>query len=191
MTEDVKKKHKLTRGEFLAICGRACGLLAIGGVSGSLLARNARGGSLWQIDPNKCSQCGQCATRCVLDQSAVRCFHEFRMCGYCKLCTGFFEPQPDSLTEGAENQICPAGAIRRSFVEDPYFQYAIDEAKCVACARCVKGCSQFGNASLYLQVRHDLCLNCNKCSIAAACPSDAFMRVPANKPYVARLGEAS
>jgi electron transport complex protein RnfB len=48
----------------------------------------------------------------------------------------------------------------------------------------VKGCQAFGNGSLYLQVRHDRCLNCNECSIAARCPADAFVRIPAGKPYI-------
>jgi electron transport complex protein RnfB len=46
----------------------------------------------------------------------------------------------------------------------------------------VKGCGAFGNGSLQLQVRHDRCKNCNQCSIARNCPSQAWTRVPANKP---------
>jgi electron transport complex protein RnfB len=42
----------------------------------------------------------------------------------------------------------------------------------------------FGNGSLFLQVRHDRCKNCNECSIAAACPSQAYTRVPAHQPYL-------
>jgi electron transport complex protein RnfB len=33
-------------------------------------------------------------------------------------------------------------------------------------------------------VRHDRCLNCNECSIAVACPSQAFVRAPAEDPYL-------
>jgi electron transport complex protein RnfB len=40
------------------------------------------------------------------------------------------------------------------------------------------------NGSLYLQVRHDRCLDCNDCSIASACPTQAFRRVPAADPYL-------
>jgi len=76
------------------------------------------------------------------------------------------------------------GAIQRKFVEDPYYEYTIDEALCIGCAKCVDGCNRFGNGSLYLQVRHDRCLNCNECSIARVCPSDAFRRVPASHPYL-------
>ncbi len=84
----------------------------------------------------------------------------------------------------AENQLCPTGAIERRFVEDPYYQYSIDEPLCIGCGKCVEGCEAFGNGSLFLQIRHDRCVNCNQCSIAAACPSDAFVRVPASKPYL-------
>ncbi|HUT26127.1 MAG TPA: 4Fe-4S binding protein [Sumerlaeia bacterium] len=184
----MSEEKKLTRSEFLAHCGRGVGLLIVGGVAGGLAARNARAGMVWQIDPNKCNQCGQCATHCVRDQSAVKCFHAFEMCGYCELCSGFLEPKFITPDEGAENQLCPVGAIVRQREIDPYYSYEIDESRCIGCARCVKGCTQFGNGSLYLQVRHDLCLNCNECSIAAACPSNAFVRVPANKPYIPRLG---
>jgi electron transport complex protein RnfB len=124
----------------------------------------------------------------VRDQSAVRCFHEFKMCGYCELCTGFFGAQPATLNEYAENQVCPTGAILRNYVEDPYFQYKIDEERCIGCARCVEGCKQFGNGSLYLQVRQDLCLRCNECNIAKNCPSQAIVRVPAERPYIPRTG---
>jgi electron transport complex protein RnfB len=112
------------------------------------------------------------------------------MCGYCELCTGFFRPEPNALNEGAENQLCPVGAIRRRFVETPYFEYTIDETVCVGCGRCVKGCNAFGNGSLYLQIKHGRCLNCNECSISAVCPSGAFVRVPADRPYyVKHLGK--
>jgi electron transport complex protein RnfB len=183
----MSEKTQVTRQDFLRRCGRGVTLFALGGALGGLGTRLARGGTVWQIDPAKCTQCGQCATHCVLDQSAVKCFHTFPMCGYCELCTGFFDPEPIALDEGAENQICPLGAIKRSFVEDPYFQYEIDKDLCVGCARCVKGCVQFGNGSLYMQISHDLCENCNKCAIAAACPSDAFVRLPATHPYVERM----
>jgi len=106
------------------------------------------------------------------------------MCGYCELCTGYFEAEPAALNSGAENLLCPTGAIIRNKIEDPYHEYIIDEPLCIGCGKCVKGCSAFGNGSLFLQVRHDRCLNCNECSIAKSCPSGAFRRVPANQPYL-------
>jgi len=131
-----------------------------------------------------CVQCGRCATECVLEPSAVKCVHAFSMCGYCELCFGYFLPGAKRLDEAAENQTCPTGAITRRFIEEPYFEYTIDEELCIGCGKCVKGCNTFGNGSLFLQVRHDRCLNCNQCSIATACASDAFRRVPASRPYI-------
>lgn len=150
---------------------------------------------VWQLDPRKCIACGNCATYCVLDESAVKCLHDFPMCGYCDLCTGYFEPEPvalqtGSLNTGAENQLCPTGALRRQLIEEPYFEYKIDAQLCIGCGKCVKGCTSFGNGSLYLQVCHDRCQGCNECAIAVACPSQAFQRVPASNPYLSkRLGK--
>jgi electron transport complex protein RnfB len=112
------------------------------------------------------------------------------MCGYCELCTGYFEPAPISLTSGAENQLCPTGAIQRQWIEDPYHEYKIVQSLCIGCGKCVKGCNAFGNGSLYLQVCHDRCRNCNECAIAIACPSEAFRRVPAGDPYLLKRREA-
>jgi electron transport complex protein RnfB len=202
-------QKNLDRRHFLRHAGRAMILSAAAAATGTLFVRkqltaSCRSGAcescpeagacskpdkivsrhvVWQIDPLKCVQCGQCATQCVLDLSAVKCVHSYSMCGYCKLCFGYFQPGANALTEAAENQICPTGAINRKFVEDPYYQYSITEELCNGCGKCVKGCNAFGNGSLHLQVSHDLCLNCNECAIARACPADAFERVPVDKPY--------
>jgi electron transport complex protein RnfB len=178
------KEKSLSRRGFLESGMRGVCLLALGGLGGFTVSKALRGETVWQIDPYKCIACGNCATFCVLKESAVKCVHSFAMCGYCKLCTGFFDPDPRALHTGAENQLCPTGAIGRTFVEDPYFEYKIDEKLCIGCGKCVKGCKAFGNGSLYLQVRHDRCKNCNECSIAVACPSGAFTRVPASQPYL-------
>jgi len=179
-----KDKDTITRRHFLRD-GLWGGCLAgLGAVAGLLVGRLRKNDTVWQIDPYTCIACGNCATYCVLEESAVKCVHAFGMCGYCRICFGFFGPEPADINEGAENQLCPAGAIKRSFVEDPYYEYTIDESLCNGCGKCVKGCSTFGNGALFLQVRHDRCLNCNECSIAAACPSRAFKRVPADKPYL-------
>jgi len=141
-------------------------------------------GYVWQIDPYKCTQCGQCKTNCVLTPSASKCTHAFKMCGYCDLCGGFLRQGVKTISTGAENQLCPTGAIKRRFIEEPYFEYTIDEKLCDGCAKCVKGCGDFGNGSLYMQIRHDICVNCNECSIARTCPSNAVIRIPADQPYI-------
>ncbi len=186
MSED--NKTKMTRRELLKQGLWYGSVLALGGALGAS-AGDSKKSEVWQIDPYKCTQCGKCSTECVLTPSAVRAVHAHRMCGYCKLCTGFFRPDPNELTEAAENQQCPTDAIRRNFVEDPYFEYTIDESLCVGCAVCVKGCTAFGNGSLFLQIRHNICLNCNQCSIASACPSHAISRVPASHPYILKDGQ--
>ena len=140
--------------------------------------------TVWQLDPAKCIHCGRCATDCVLSPSAVKCTHVFTMCGYCNLCGGYFKPGTKTLHTGAENQLCPTNALKRRFIEDPFYEYVPEDALCIGCAKCVKGCEAFGNGSLQLQVRHDRCVNCNVCSIARNCPSNAFSRVPANQPYL-------
>ena len=180
---------KLTRREFLINLGRLGFLAAIGSIgwitTGKKVgAKNALAADkLWQIDPNKCVHCGKCATMCVMNNSAVKCLHKSDICGYCDLCTGYYYPEPSALDTAAENQICPTGAIKRKFVEEPYFQYSIDDKLCIGCARCVKGCTAFGNGSLYLQIMHDRCLNCNECAIAVECPTQAIVRVPSTTPY--------
>ncbi len=178
------KRTQLSRREVTSWILRA----GTGAVVAALAVRAASKPSadktVWQIDPRKCVQCGRCETECVLQPSAVKCVHGYSMCGYCKLCFGYFQPDASRLDEAAENQLCPTGAIGRSFVEDPYFEYSIDEELCTACGLCVKGCTNFGNGSLYLQIRHDRCVNCNSCRIAESCPADAFIRVPAYAPYI-------
>jgi electron transport complex protein RnfB len=123
---------------------------------------------------------------CVLTPSAVKCVHAYDVCGYCDLCGGYHQPTVKVTDTAAENRLCPTNAIRRTFVEDPYYEYSIVEGLCIGCGKCVKGCGSFGNGSLFLQVRHDRCVNCNDCSIARVCPAGAYRRVPASRPYLLR-----
>ena len=175
----------MNRREFFKH-GATAGVLAVLAAFGAWLSRRrpVEGGTVWQLDPEKCIQCGRCATACVLAPSAVKCVHAYSLCGYCKLCFGYFQPGAQELSTAAENQVCPTGAIQRTFVEEPYFEYSIRESLCVGCGKCVKGCNTFGNGSLYLQVRHDRCAHCNECAIARACPVQAYRRVPASDPYL-------
>ncbi|MHC4407000.1 MAG: 4Fe-4S dicluster domain-containing protein [Planctomycetota bacterium] len=176
------------RRGFLGDGVRAFGAIALGTTAGFLAGRRGREEPLvWQIDPDTCMACGNCATYCVLDTSAVKAVQFYRMCAMCDLCTGYFDLKHTSRDTAAENQLCPTGAIRREFVPEeggvPRFEYHVEEPKCIGCGKCVKGCAMM-NGSLYLQVRHDRCLNCNRCSIAVACPTQAFRRVPAGEPYL-------
>jgi len=169
-----------SRRQFL----RSALTFLLGAMAAFLFTKAGRSRHRWQIDPRKCVACGRCATHCVVQPSAVKCIHAYAMCGYCKLCFGYFAPDAPRLDESMENQVCPTNAIRRTFIEDPYFDYTIEEEKCIGCAICVKGCSNFGNGSLFLQVIQSRCVNCTDCAIARTCPSNAFTRVPEKTPYL-------
>jgi H+/Na+-translocating ferredoxin:NAD+ oxidoreductase subunit B len=176
--------NPVSRRQFLRNGARVAALTGLGGLMGVLADRTLADDTVWQIDPARCLRCDQCAKACVLPQSAVKCVHAYVLCGYCRLCTGYFVPEPNELNTAAENQVCPTAAIQRTFVEDPYYQYVIDEQRCIGCAKCVEGCNRFGNGSLFLQIRHDRCLNCNECAISRVCPGQAFKRVRADQPYL-------
>jgi len=186
MTEE---EQKLTRRDLLKAGARGAAIAALGAGLGMGLGsegvRSTAGQTVWQIDPDKCIQCENCSTFCVLSPSAVKCVHSTGICGYCETCFGFFADKPNPTT-AAEDQRCPTGAITRRHVSGPDYEYTIDEEACVGCGRCVKGCNKWGNSAFYLQVRHDRCLNCSQCAIAEACPSQAFVRVPADQPYLLR-----
>lgn len=188
MAAPPKSESPLNRRQFLRDSARVAAMTGLGAIFGLAATRSAKDQSyVWQIDPARCVYCGNCATACVLKPSAVKCVQSYPICGYCDLCTGYFVPEPNALNTGAENQVCPTAAIERRFIEDPYYEYNIDEDLCIGCAKCVEGCTRFGNGSFYLQVRHDRCLNCNECSIARVCAGDAFRRVPAGQPYIIKL----
>jgi electron transport complex protein RnfB len=174
---------KKSRREFLKDVIRFGGLLGAGGALAAV-ARRGEAATVWQIDPNKCIGCNRCASECVISPSAVKCVHAYALCGYCKLCFGLLLDKRTGNTISAENNRCPTDAIRRTFIEDPYYEMSIDESLCVGCGLCVKGCSSFGNGSMFLQIRHDRCVGCNQCAIAHACPADAVVRVPADRPYL-------
>jgi len=175
---------KIDRREFINKGVRFSLALSLVGLGGTLLKNVLSDDLVWQLDPAKCTQCGRCVTSCVLTPSAVKVVHVHDMCGYCDLCGGYFKPETKNLTTAAENQLCPTNAIKRTYVEDPFFEYNIDEELCIGCGKCVAGCDAFGNGSLQLQVRHDICVNCNQCAIAIDCPADAYSRVPASKPNI-------
>ena len=111
MAEEPKKD--IDRRTFLGDGLRTAGVMALVGTGGFLAGRQSEADEpVWQLDPDKCVQCGNCATYCVLDISAVKCVNCFDMCGYCDICTGYFEMNYTSLDTGAENQLCPTGASR-------------------------------------------------------------------------------
>jgi electron transport complex protein RnfB len=179
----MENNNKKSRRDFIRSGTRLSILLTLGAVSGIAAKHLTAEKYVWQIDPFKCTQCGRCATSCVMTPSAVKCIHAFNLCGYCDLCGGYLKPDANKRSTAAEDQLCPTAAIARKYIEEPYFEYIINEDLCIGCAKCVKGCTSFGNGSLHLQIIHKRCLNCNECSIARLCPSQAISRVKASKPY--------
>ncbi len=178
--KDSDERHvSVGRRDFLR---SAAAVTAVG--AGWLIAHPRGDAMVWQLDPMKCVQCGRCATECVLSPSAVKCIHSYKICGYCDLCGGYLQPGAKARDTGAEHELCPVGALKRTFIEEPFYQYTIDETLCIGCGKCVKGCSVFGNGSIYLQVKRDLCVNCNECSIARNCPANAYSRVPVRAGYL-------
>jgi electron transport complex protein RnfB len=188
-----EEKDGQSRRDFLKTLAKA-GIGAVLGLTGLKGGLDAFAGgrvkdTVWQIDPHLCIHCGNCGKTCILRPSAVKSVHAYDVCGYCDLCGAYFNPTARNYTTGGENRLCPTDALKRTFVEDPFFQYTIDEKLCVACAKCVRGCSSFGNGSLFLQIRHDRCANCNACSAARGCPAHAISRVDRRSPYIVKKGK--
>lgn len=180
----MEKNKYQSRRDFVSKAGKIIIAMPLVIVPVMLAKKATASGYVWQIDPYKCTMCGNCKTHCVLTPSASKCVHAYALCGYCDLCGGYLRQGSKNISTGAEVQMCPVGAINRKFIEEPYFEYTIDEDLCDGCAKCVKGCVDFGNGSLHMQIKQDLCVNCNDCRLAKNCPSEAISRVPAGTEYV-------
>ena len=142
----VEHESLIARRRFLGDGVRVVGMVAAATTVGYLAGRQGRGTETrWQIDPDKCIGCGNCATYCVLDESAVKCVQCYEMCGYCDICTGYLDPEYVGVDTAAENQLCPTGAISRTLIEEKagqrFYEYDIDVRKCIGCGICVKGCA--------------------------------------------------
>lgn len=137
----------------------------------------------WQIDPEKCLYCGLCETACVRKPSAAKAVNDQKKCSNCVVCYGHIsDSKIDSDKIDSEGErVCPHNAVvRKNFSGgvDGMFLYSNDPKNCVGCAKCVKRCNEHGSKSMFLVIRPDLCLGCNECAIAVACPHDAIERIP-------------
>ena len=137
----------------------------------------------WQVDPEKCTYCGLCETACVRKPSAAKALNDQKKCSNCVVCYGHItDTHIDSDKIDSEGErVCPVDAVVRNNFSggvDGMFLYSNDPKKCVGCAKCVKRCNVHGTKSMFLVIRPDLCLDCNECSIATACPEKAIERIP-------------
>ncbi len=185
------------RRQFLHRTGQAACAVALGGTA-IVLGPRACSTDAWAIAANKCVNtrlgitgadrvCDLCATQCVLPLSAVRAVNQYARCGRCCICPAYFDVRSPIGSDGLPaKKLCPRDAIQRTVIGDvdPYdplnnfYEYSIDETKCNGCGRCVMECKEpAGLGSIRLEVRYDLCLRCNRCTIAAHCPEDAYCRI--------------
>ncbi len=193
-------KDQPTRREVLGHAVRGAALVGLGGTV-TYLALKANAEGVWLLDVEKCVNsrlgalgvevCELCATDCVLALSAVRAVNEFSICGRCYICPAYFDIKSAIDAEGLPSQkLCPRDAIERTPIgwvdpDDPannFYEYTIDETRCTGCGKCVMACKEpAGLSSIRLEVRHNLCLDCNRCSIAIACPDEAYEHAPARQ----------
>lgn len=186
-----------TRRDVLGQAVRGAALLGLGGVATYLLTKGGPEGA-WYIDPDRCLNsrhgavgvpfCEQCATECVLPLSAVRAVNDHAKCGRCYICPAYFEITSAIGPDGLPSQkLCPRDAIIRKPIgyvdpDDPAnncYEYTIVRSRCNGCGKCVMACKEpAGLGSIRLEVRYDRCLDCNRCSIAQACPDNAYERRP-------------
>ena len=186
-----------TRREVLGHAVRGTGLLVLGGAV-IHLTQKAGAEGVWRIDPTKCVNirlgatgvevCERCATNCVLPLSAVRAVNDYSKCGRCCICPGYYDVTSETGPDGLPTvKLCPRDAIKREPIgevdpDDPlnnFYEYTIDETLCNGCGKCVMACKEpAGLSSIHLEVWHDLCVDCNRCTIAMICPDDAFTRDP-------------
>jgi electron transport complex protein RnfB len=192
--------QEMTRRELLGNAARGAGLLGLGGTAAFLTLKAGKEG-VWCLDTAKCVNsrlgatnvevCDLCAMECVLPLSAVRAVNDYSKCGRCYICPAYYDVTSDVDEEGLPSKkLCPRDAITRKPIgevdpADPannFYEYVIDETLCNGCGKCVMGCKEpAGLGSILLEVRYDLCVDCNRCSIAIACPDEAYYRNPEDK----------
>ncbi|MBN2162697.1 MAG: 4Fe-4S binding protein [Pontiellaceae bacterium] len=137
----------------------------------------------WQIDPDKCRSCGLCATACVRKPSAAKAVNDQKKCSNCVVCYGHISDShiASEKIDSEGQRVCPVDAVKRTNFSggaDGMFLYEQHHDECIGCAKCVKRCNEHGSASMFMIIRPDLCLGCNECAIATACPHNAVLRIP-------------
>ncbi len=187
----VVKDHQVDRRKFLLWTLRGTCFAGLAGVTGRILGTHQPDAPFvqpphrfgWQIQPEKCTYCGLCATACVRRPSAVKAVNDQKKCSNCVVCYGhIFEKRIDSSKiDSHGTRVCPQDAVERKNYcggLDGYYLYGINHERCIGCAACVAECNRYGTKSMFLLIRPDLCLGCNECAIARVCPHQAIQRVP-------------
>lgn len=181
---------KLDRRTFIQFGGQWIGTAVLGGAAWRVFSgadpeadfRQPKGPYVWRINLDRCTFCGKCETACVRKPSAVKAVNDPVKCSYCVACYGHLS----DLTVSSDHiddqgrRVCPYDAVRREEFcggQDGYHHYTIDPDRCTACGLCTKRCNDLGTKSMFLVIRPDLCIGCNRCSIAAVCPDHAIERV--------------
>lgn len=191
----------MKRRNFMRFGGQALGAAVLGGTTWRIFSPPSEEAEFvsqgrrfaWQIDPYKCQFCGICETACVRKPSAVKALNDPKKCSNCVVCYGHITDthiESEKIdTDGT--RVCPYNAVRRKNFSgglDGMFLYSHDHKNCVGCAKCVKRCNLKGTQSMFLAIRPDLCLGCNECKIAIACPHQAIERIP-REPVDDYLGD--
>jgi electron transport complex protein RnfB len=175
------------RRKFIQFGGQLIGAAVLGGGAWRVFTGSdpeaefsqPTGPYVWRINLDKCTFCGKCETACVRKPSAVKAVNDQTKCSYCVACYGHLAELTvaSEWIESKGVRVCPTDAvIRKEFSggKDGYHLYTIDQEKCIACGKCTKRCNELGTKSMFLLIRPDLCIGCNRCSIMAVCPENAI-----------------
>lgn len=176
-----------SRRKFIRFGGQFIAASALGGTAWRVFTGSdpeaefsqPNGPYVWRINLEKCTFCGKCETACVRKPSAVKAVNDQTKCSYCVACYGHLAEltMASDLIDSKGVRVCPTDAvIRKEFAggTNGYHLYTIDQAKCTACGKCTKRCNELGTKSMFLLIRPDLCISCNRCSIMAVCPEHAI-----------------
>jgi electron transport complex protein RnfB len=178
---------KSGRRAFIQFGGQWIGTAVLGGVAWRVFSganpeaefSQPKGPYVWRINLDKCTFCGKCETACVRKPSAVKAVNDQVKCSYCVACYGHLADLTISSDRIASEgrRVCPYDAVLRkefSGGKDGYHLYTIDQDRCTACGKCTKRCNELGTKSMFLIIRPDLCIGCNRCAIATVCPDHAI-----------------
>lgn len=66
--------------------------------------------------------------------------------------------------------LCPLGAIYAVFNKISFYQYAVDDHKCISCEACSKVCKM--DVEMYKTANHTECIRCGDCK--DVCPTEAI-----------------